>query len=278
MSITAKFRSSVDRWRDRTAMVYSGKNGVRRLSFGYFSGRSRRFAVTLEELGITSEYSVAIHLAPIPEWWEVAAGSIRAGVPFSTVPPGHSLTDWVNFTRAEVVVVAREALREAVALREGGFVRFVILVEEMPQPDTLRYQTMLFLADPDEFVDSAPDEKTQVVMLDETGTRDQAQLDLDASVLGLDQFDREETDLHWNLVPRHQAAGVLLGLLEPWSTGAAVFVDGCDNGAQHVLSRFRVATVSTQSPCFATRTAVADNSVRNVLVVDNQPSTITQKP
>ncbi|WP_281420794.1 AMP-binding protein [Saccharopolyspora endophytica] len=278
MSITAKFRSSVDRWRDRTAMVYSGPDGVRCLTFGHFADRSRRFAVTLAELGITSEHSVAIHLASIPEWWEVAAGSIRAGVPFSTVPPGHSLSDWVNFTRAEVVIVEREALKEAVALREEGSVRFVILVEEMPQPDTLRYQTMLFLADPDGCVDSAPDTQAQVVLLDENGTRDPAQLDLDASVLGLDQFDREEADLHWNLVPRHQATGVLLGLLEPWSAGAAVLVDGCGSDVEQVLSRFPVTTVSAQRSFFFARNSVAGNSVRNVLVVDPQPSISTQKP
>lgn len=269
MSITARFRLSLDKWRDRTAMVYSGPDGVRRLTFGHFADRSRRFAVTLAELGITSKHSVAIHLALVPEWWEIAAGSIRCGVPFSTVSPGYSLSDWVNLTRPEVVIVAREALKEAVALREEGLVRFVILVEEMPEPDTLRYQTMLFLADPDECVDSAPDAQSQVVLLDETGTRDQAQLDLDASVLGLDQFDREEADLHWNLIPRHQTTGLLLGLLEPWSAGAAVLVDSCGSDAEQVLIRFPVTTVSAQRPFFATRTAVAGNSVRNVLVVDN---------
>ncbi|MFD4196342.1 AMP-binding protein [Amycolatopsis thermoflava] len=260
----------------RPAMIWVDRCGRDRLlPYSHFADRAARFAGLLNGLGLATGESVAVLLRPVPEWWEVAAGTMRAGVPFAPMPGGVPDADRLRAAGAAVVVVDEAHLEPALALRRTGAVRHVVSVGGLPHAEAMNYQAMMFLAENE----PAPAPPDSPVLLAEGERYSHADLRRLADELGLAWLDRHRDDLHLSLTPRHTATGVLLGLIEPWSAGAAILVGetGCDPARlRGLLERFPVTTVSAPGSSYVdlARTdlrGLRNSSVRRVLATGAQP-------
>lgn len=257
-------------------MVRVDRAGRHRLfSYAHFADRAARFACVLDDLGLATGESVAALLPPVPEWWEVAAGTMRAGVPFAPMPCGEPDGDRLRSAGAAVVVVDEARLEPALALRRAGAVRHVLCVGGLPHAEALNYRAMLFLTEPDH--EPEPADGPVLVIGDETYRH--TDLGCLADELGLAWLDRSHDDLHWSLTPRHTAAGVLLGLIEPWSAGAAILVGeagGDPARVRDLVARFPVTTMSAPGPSYVELAATGarglrNSSLRRVLATGAQP-------
>ncbi len=257
-------------------MVWVDRAGHHRmLPYSHFAGSAARFASLLGDLGLARGESVAVLLPPVPEWWEVAAGTIRAGVPFAPMPGGEPDGDRLRCAGAAVVVVDEARLEPALALRRAGGVRHVVCVGGLPHAEALNYGAMMFLAEPDR----EPEPAAGPVLLTGDETYSNADLGRLADELGLAWLDRNHDDLHLSLAPRHTATGVLLGLIEPWSAGAAILVDetgGAPIRVRDLVERFSVTTMSAPGASYAELAATGvrglrNSSLRRVLAIGAQP-------
>ncbi|GAB3003285.1 AMP-binding protein [Amycolatopsis acidiphila] len=260
----------------RPAMVWVDRAGNHRLlPYSHFAGCAARFAGLLDDLGLATGESVAVLLPPVPEWWEVAAGAMRAGVPFAPMPCGVLDGDRLRAAGAAVLVVDEAHLEPALALRRAGGVRHVICVGDLPHAEAMNYRAMMFLAETEH--EPAPPGGPVLLAGDESYSH--ADLRRLAVGLGLAWLDRRRDDLHWSLTPRHTAAGVLLGLIEPWSAGAAILVDETGGDPMRVrglLERFRVNTISAPGSSYVELAGtdlrgLRNSALRRVLATGAQP-------
>lgn len=237
-------------------MIWVRRDGRHRLlTFGHFADRAKRFANLLASLEVAAGESVVVLLPFVPEWWEVAAGALRAGVPFAPVPHGAGptgLTAHATAATAGILVVDEAHLETALATRQAcPSVRHVLCVGGVPHAEAVNYQAAMHLEDPNH----EPVVLRDSVLL--TGTapvsaHGEAEFSREWADLGLVWLDRRPDDLHWNGIPRETAAGFLLGLVEPWSAGAAILVD--ENGDDQdgtLFDRFPVNTVSAPGSWYA---------------------------
>ncbi|AIJ23184.1 AMP-binding protein [Amycolatopsis methanolica] len=260
----------------RPALIWVDRCGRHRLlPYSHFADRAARFAGLLNGLGLATGESVAVLLRPVPEWWEVAAGAMRAGVPFAPMPGGAPDGDRLRAAGAAVVVVDDAHLEPALALRRAGVVRYVVCVGGLPHAEAMNYRAMMFLAG----TEPAPAPPDSPVLLAEDERYSHADLRRLADELGLAWLDRHRDDLHLSLTPRHTAAGVLLGMIEPWSAGAAILVDETDGDPTRIrglLERFPVTTFSAPGSSYVDldRTGLRglrNSSLRRVLATGAQP-------
>lgn len=260
----------------RPAMVWVDRAGRHRLlPYSHFADRAARFAGLLADLGLAPGESVAVLLPPVPEWWEVAAGTLRAGVPFAPMPCGEPDGDRVRAAGAAVVVVDEAHLEPALALRRAGVVRHVLCVGGLPHAEAMNYRAMMFLSEPHH----EPVPAAGPVLLTGDERHSHAELGQLADGLGLAWLDRSHDDLHWSLTPRHTATGVLLGLIEPWSAGAAILVGetgGDPTRVRGLLARFPVTTMSAPGTSYVELAATGarglrNSSLRRVLATGAQP-------
>jgi acyl-coenzyme A synthetase/AMP-(fatty) acid ligase len=275
----------LDRWAERgerPAMLWVARDGRRCLrTYEHFSHRAKRFANLLGDLGIGAGEPIAVLLPRVPEWWEVAAGALRAGVPLAPIAPGAGLAARVNAVAATALVIDGARLDLAREVRdECPSVRHVICAGGLPAADAVNYRAGIHLADAEHEAVAAPtasvlltagDEGTVVAHGDDdlAGVRDR---------LGAAWLDRRAGDLHWNLTPRHTVAGTVFGLFEPWSAGAAILVDeaGGTGGTARIaalLERLPVTTVSAPAAFFERLTAselrrLRGGALRRVLATD----------
>lgn len=105
-------------------MIWARRDGRHRLlTFGHFADRAKRFANLVANLGVAAGESVVVLLPRVPEWWEVAAGAMRAGVPFAPVPHGAGatgLTAHATTAAAGILVVDEAHLEVALAARRAA--------------------------------------------------------------------------------------------------------------------------------------------------------------
>lgn len=272
-------RSFLDYWGehgDRPAMVRVDRAGRRRLlPYSHFAGRAVRFACLLDDLGLATGESVAVLLPPVPEWWEVAAGAVRGGFPFAPMPYHAPDGDRLRSAGAAVLVVDEAHLEPALALRRAGAVRYVICVGGLPHAEAMNYQAMMFLTE----TNHRPVPVAAPVLLTGDGSHGPADLRRLVDGLGLAWLDRSPGDLHLSLTPRHTATGVLLGMLEPWSAGAAILVDESGDTPTRVralLERFPVTTMTAPGASYVELAAtdvrgLRNSSLRRVLATGAQP-------
>lgn len=240
----------------RPAMVWVRRDGRPRvLTFAHLADRVRRFANLLANLGVAAGESVVVQLPNVPEWWEVAAGAMRAGVSVAPVPHdagAAGLTDRAAATTAGIVVVDAAHVEDGLATRRAcPSVRHVLCVGGLPRADAVNYHAVMHLEEPDD----APVVPRDPVLITGTGQEVSAHGRTDLlrvwAELGPARCASRPGDLHWNGTPRETVTGFSLGLVQPWSAGAAILVDetGCDTRA--LLERFPVTTVSAPGSWYA---------------------------
>lgn len=274
----------LDTWADcvgRPAMIWARRDGRHRLlTFGRFADRAKRFANLVANLGVAAGESVVVLLPFVPEWWEVAAGAMRAGVPFAPVPHGAGatgLTAHATAATAGILVVDEAHLEAALATRRAcPSVRHVLCVGGLPRAEAVNYQAVMHLEDP-EHEPVVPRDPVLLTGTAPVSAHGHAELLREWAGPGLAWLDRRPDDLHWNGIPRETVAGFLLGLVEPWSAGAAILVD--ENGDdQHrtLLDRFPVTTVSAPGSWYTELAgpelrSLRHSALRRVLATGSQP-------
>lgn len=262
-------------------MIWVRRDGWHRvLTFGHFAVRAKRFANLLANLGVATGESVVALLPFVPEWWEVAAGAMRAGVPFAPVPDNAGATGLVAHVTAAsagILVVDEPHLEAALATRRAcPSVRHVLCVGGLPRAEAVNYRAVMRLEDPDH-ESVTPRDPVFLTGTARVSAHGHAELLREWAELGLTWLDRRPDDLHWNGIPRETVAGFLLGLVEPWSAGAAILVDeNGDDQDRTLLDRFPVTTVSAPSSWYAELAgpelgSLRHSALRRVLATGSQP-------
>lgn len=261
----------MDTWADRAArpaMVWVRRDGRHRLlTFGHFADRVERFANLLANLGVAAGESVVVLLPFVPEWWEVAAGAMRAGVPFAPVPCGAGaagLTAKATAATAGVLVVDEAHLEAALATRRAcPSVRHVLCVGGLPRADAVNYHAVMHLEEP-EHEPVVPGDPVLITGTAPVSGHGRTDLLREWADLGLERLDLRTDDLHFNGIPRETVAGFLLGLVHPWSAGAAILVDETGGDQDRaLLERFPVTTVSAPGSWYAELAAAESGSLRH---------------